>query len=376
MKNIICIILTVGLLSCNPKIKEELPLLKEVAFNKTINDKEVSLYTLKSDKGMVMQVTNYGGRVVSLCVPDRNNKFEDVVLGYDNIDEYINNENGRFYGPVVGRYANRITNGQFELDGNKYQLPVNNNGQTLHGGLKGLDGVVWNVDKITHNSIILSYTSPDGEEGFPGMVKFEMTYTLTPENEFKIEYNASTDKPTIVNLSHHGLFNLKGAGNGTITDNLLTINADRITPVDSVLIPTGEMTDVSGTPFDFRKASTIGERIDTNNEQLKNGAGYDHNWVLNRKSNNGIELAAILYEPQSGRMMEVFTDQPGLQFYSGNFFDGKDIGKNGKYYKYREGLALETQKFPDSPNQPSFPSTRLNPGNVYTHTCIYKFSIK
>ncbi len=351
-------------------------LLNPEKFATEVDGKQVALYTLKSANGIYMQVTNLGGRVVALWTPDKSGKYEDIVLGFDNIDRYLNNDGERFLGPVVGRYANRIANGQFKLDGVEYQLPINNNGQTLHGGIKGLDLVVWNVDKVTDNEITLSYISPDGEEGFPGTVNFNMTYTLTPDNEFKITYKAITDKPTVINLSHHGLFNLKGEGNGTILDHVLTLNASGITPVSEVLIPTGEILPVENTPFDFRKPAIIGERINTENEQLRNGAGYDHNWVVDKKTPGGVEYIATLYEPVSGRVMEVFSDQPGIQFYSGNFFDGKTMGKYGKTQNYREALALETQKFPDSPNQPEFPSTRLNPGETYTQTCIYKFYTK
>lgn len=354
---------------------DKLPLLNKSAFDTSIDGKQVSLYTLKNGD-ITMQVTNFGGRVVTLFVPDKNGKYEDVVLGFDSIDKYVHNAGERFIGPVVGRYANRIAKGQFTLDGITYNLPINNNGQSLHGGLKGLDMVVWNVEKVTENSILFSYVSPDGEEGYPGTLNLSMTYELTPDNEFKINYIAITDKPTVVNLSHHGLFNLKGEGNGTITDHILTLNASATTPVDSVLIPTGEIVSVEETPFDFRQATPIGERIDANDIQLKNGAGYDHNWVLDRKTTNEIELAATLYEPSSGRVMEVWTDQPGIQFYSGNFFNGAVYGKYGKTMNYREALALETQKFPDSPNHDNFPSTRLNPGEIYTQTCIYKFGVK
>ncbi len=358
--------------SCNKK--QDVALIDAKAFDTTVDNKKVALYTLESEGGLKMQVTNFGGRVVSLFVPDKDGKYEDVVLGFDSIGKYVNYKGERFIGPVVGRYANRIAKGQFTIDSVQYQLPINNNGQTLHGGLKGFDLVAWDVDNVTKNEIQLSYTSPDGDDGFPGTVKVKMTYTLTPNNEFKITYSATTDKPTVINLSNHAMFNLKGQGNGTITDHVLTLNASHTTPVDSVLIPTGEIASVEGTPFDFRTATAIGARIEAADAQLKNGAGYDHNWVIDKKTPNGVELAAVVYEPASGRKLEVWTDQPGIQFYSGNFFNGKDKGKSGKSLKYREALALETQKFPDSPNHPNFPSTRLNPGETYTQTCIYKFS--
>ncbi|WP_270569123.1 aldose epimerase family protein [Coprobacter secundus] len=367
--------MTLGLFSCIDN-QQEIKLVDADNFTSSINGKNVNLYTLKSKNGMTMQVTNYGGHVVSLWVPDKNGHFDDIVLGHNTLKEYIDYEGERFIGCVVGRYANRIANGQFYIDSIRYNIPQNNNGQSLHGGLKGLDQVIWDVDSVTPNKIFLSYTSPDGEEGYPGTLKLNMDYSLTDDNEFIIQYHATTDKPTVINLSHHGFFNLKGEGRGSINDHLLTIYADSITPVNDVLIPTGQLMAVESTPFDFRKATAIGKRVDTDNEQLKNANGYDHNWVLNRKSAYDIELAASVYEPSSGRYLEVLTDQPGLQFYGGNFFNGSGKGKYNPTIDYREALALETQKFPDSPNQPNFPSTRLNPDETYRHTCIYKFSIK
>lgn len=367
--------MTLGLFSCIDN-QQEIKLVDADNFTSSINGKNVNLYTLKSKNGMTMQVTNYGGHVVSLWVPDKNGHFDDIVLGHNTLKEYIDYEGERFIGCVVGRYANRIANGQFYIDSIRYNIPQNNNGQSLHGGLKGLDQVIWDVDSVTPNKIYLSYTSPDGEEGYPGTLKLNMDYSLTDDNEFIIQYHATTDKPTVINLSHHGFFNLKGEGRGSINDHLLTIYADLITPVNNVLIPTGQLMAVEGTPFDFRKATAIGKRVDTDNEQLKNANGYDHNWVLDRKSAYDIELAASVYEPSSGRYLEVFTDQPGLQFYGGNFFNGSGKGKYSPTIDYREALALETQKFPDSPNQPNFPSARLNPDETYRHTCIYKFSVK
>lgn len=365
------------LASCKSAEKSQLDLVDATSFQTTIDGKKTDLYTLQNKNGMTMQVTNFGGHVVSLYAPDKNGVFEDVVLGHSTLDEYVSPVGERFVGCVVGRYANRIANGQFTLNGNTYNLPQNNNGQSLHGGLKGLDLVVWDVDTIADDMIRLSYLSPDGEEGYPGNLKLEMTYSLTDNNEFRIEYNATTDAPTVVNLSHHGFFNLKGEGKGTINDHILTINADSITPVNEVLIPTGKHQSVENTPFDFRKGTAIGERVNTEGDlQLTNGMGYDHNWVLNRTTDSDVELAVTLYEPTSGRVLEVLTNQPGVQFYGGNFFDGAGKGKHGTTHNYREALALETQKFPDSPNQPSFPSTVLNPGETYNHICIYRFSTK
>lgn len=362
--------------SCKQRNEKTIRLLDPVNFTTLIQEKPVSLYTLESGKGIYMQVTNWGGRVVSLWTPDRNGKYDDIVLGYDNIDRYVNNTGERFLGAVVGRYANRIANGKFVLNENTWQLSQNDNGQTLHGGLKGLDQVIWDIEKISKSEILLSYTSMEGEDGFPGTVKILMCYTLTPANEFMITYHATTDKPTLINLSHHSFFNLKGEGNGTITDHLLTIYADNITPINEYLIPTGEIMPVENTPFDFRKPVSIGERIDHEDEQLKNGAGYDHNWVIKKVCSEEIKHMATVYEPISGRILEVWSDQPGIQFYSGNFFNGEYSGKYGKPLKYRESFALETQKFPDSPNHHQFPSTRLNPNETYKQTCIYKFNVK
>lgn len=377
LKSYLIIILAgISTLSCRePKLKG-VTMLDAEKFTTLVDEKNVSLYTLESGNGIYMQVTNYGARVVALWTPDRNGNYEDIVLGYETIDRYINNKGERFLGPVVGRYANRIAGGRFVLDGKICQLPLNDNGQSLHGGTRGLDRIVWDVDMISKNEIVFSCVSPDGEEGYPGTLRIKMSYLLTPENEFKINYSATTDQPTVVNLSHHGIFNLKGEGNGTITDHILTIYADYITPVNEKLIPTGEFMAVENTPFDFRTPTAIGDRINQENIQLKNGAGYDHNWVISKTNSTEIKQVATIYEPNSGRLMEVWSDQPGLQFYSGNFFDGKVMGKYGKTLNYREGLALETQKFPDSPNQPGFPSARLNPEETYQQTCVYKFKIK
>ncbi len=356
---------------------EGMKLLDAAAFTKQVDGKDVSLYTLKSEGGLTVQITNYGARIVTLFAADKEGKYADVNLGYENIDRYVDNDGERYIGCIVGRYANRIAKGQFEIDGQKYQLNLNNNGNALHaGGLKGFDKVVWTVDNVTDNKIELSYVSPDGEDFFPGTVTTKVTYTLTPENAIEIDYNATTDKPTVLNLTNHAFFNLKGESNGTITDHILYLNASQTTAIDSLLIPTGEFASVDGTPFDFRTPTVIGERIDADNEQIKFGSGYDHNWVIDRKTEREVELAGSLYEPVSGRLMEIYTDQPGIQFYSGNFFKGINKDKNGKTINYREALALETQKYPDSPNQPNFPTTRVNPGETYTQKTIYKFSVK
>ncbi|MDR0560003.1 MAG: galactose mutarotase [Prevotellaceae bacterium] len=372
MKNLCFISFILCFAACVQVKPKKFELLDKSAFETSIDGKPVSLYTLNSGNGVTVQVTNFGARIVSVWTPDRNGQYADINIGYENIDKYLNNTGERYIGCVVGRYANRIAKGTFEIDGQTYNTPVNNNGQTLHGGLKGLDMVVWDVKKVSENQIDFQYVAKDGDDGFPGNLTIDMSYYLDSENGFRITYRAVTDKPTVVNLSNHAFFNLKGESNGSICDHLLTINASAFTPVDEFLIPVGEIRDVSGTAFDFRKPTPIGERIENDDQQLKLGGGYDHNWIIDRTDNQVIPVAK-LYEPVSGRVMEVYSDQPGIQFYSGNFFDGKGIGKHGKPINYREALALETQKFPDSPNHLEFPSTRLNPGETYTQTCIYKF---
>ena len=363
----------VAMISCAQK--NTVTLFPASDFEAVIDGKNVSLYTLKAGD-LTMQVTNFGGRVVSLWTPDKKGSFEDIVLGYNNLDNYVNNPGERFLGAVVGPYANRIAKGTYTIGNETYNFPQNNNGQTLHGGLLGLDMIVWDVDQVTENAIVLSVVCPDGQDGMPGNRKIVMTYSLTPENEFVVDYVAETDKATHMNISHHSFFNLKGEGNGTINDHVLYLNASKTTPVDAVLIPTGEIVDVTGTPFDFREPKAIGTDLEVENEQLANGAGYDHNWVLDRQTENELELAASVWEPASGRYMEVWTDQPAIQFYGGNFFDGTTCGKYEKPLNYRESIALETQKYPDTPNNPHFPSTLLNPGEKYTHKCVYKIGVK
>ena len=357
---------------CCGTANQSLNLMKAEDFQTTVDGKATDLYTITNGT-LTMQVTNFGARVVSLWMPDRDGKMADIVLGYQNIDRYINNGGERFLGSVVGRVANRIGGGKFTLDGVEYTTPQNNNGQTLHGGLKGLDMVVWDVVEATENSLHFVYTAADGQDGFPGNLTVNMTYALTENNEFKVTYSATTDKATPVNISHHSFFNLKGEAGGTITDHILQIDADYITPTDANLIPTGELLAVENTPFDFRTPHAIGDMIDADNEQLKNGRGYDMNWVLNRPDNGEVVKVMSIYEPQSGRGFEVYTDQVAIQFYSGNFFDGTYNGKYGKPLSFRESVVFETQKYPDAVNHDNFPSVVLNPGEEYTHTCIYKF---
>ena len=373
MKKIFFMALCLAAAACTSV--KEVELIPASSFETEVDGKQVSLYTLAAGD-LIMQVTNFGGRVVTLWTPDKDGNYEDIVLGYNNIETYLNNPGERFLGAVVGPYANRIANGTYTIGEETYTFPQNNNGQTLHGGLKGLDLVVWDVEEVTDSTLVLSYLHEDGAEGMPGNLKIVMTYALTSDNEFKVDYLAETDKSTHVNISHHSFFNLKGEGNGTINDHILYINASNTTPVNAALIPSGEIADVTGTPFDFRQAKAIGQDLEVENEQLANGGGYDHNWILDRQTADQMELAASVYEPASGRFMEVYTDQPALQFYGGNFFDGTTEGKYGKALRYRESMALETQKYPDTPNHSNFPSTLLNPGETYTHSCVYRFSVK
>jgi aldose 1-epimerase len=343
------------------------------AFQKELHDKKVDLFLIRNNKGMEATITNYGARVVSLTASDKNGKFEDVVLGYNTFQDYLFG-NESYFGTTTGRYANRIANAQFSLDGVTYNLARNNGDNHLHGGIKGFNAVVWDTKQLGDSTLELKYFSEDGEENYPGNLSVTVTYSLTDDNELKINYYATTDQKTIVNLTNHSYFNLAGEGNPSILNHELQINANYYTPTDKGLIPTGEMAKVEGTPLDFRTAKKIGERIDSDFEALKFGGGYDHNFVLNQ-SKAAIAKAATVYEPNSGRVLEVYTDEPGIQFYTGNFLTGREVGKSGKAYPYRSAFCLETQHFPDSPNKPEFPTTVLNPGETYTSVCIYKFSV-
>ncbi len=362
------------ILGCK-KAPEQLPVVDPLAFGGELDGKKVELFTLKNEQGMVVQITNFGGRVVDLWVPDREGRFTDVVLGYSTLDGYLNS-NEIYYGTLVGRYGNRIGNARFTLNDSVYTLAANDGINHLHGGVKGYNDVVWDAVQSDEKTVLLSYLSPDGEEGYPGNLQVNVTYELTPDNELNINDTATTDKPTPVNLTHHSYFNLKGAGEGDINDHVLYINAPFYTPVDGGLIPTGEIAPVDGTPFDFRTPMAIGARVNDDNEQLKYGQGYDHNWVLTTPSGPGLTLAARVVEPSTGRTMEVFTNEPAIQFYGGNFLNGKDTGKNGKVYNHRGALCLETQHFPDSPNHLEFPSVILEPGQEYYSICIYKFGVE
>jgi aldose 1-epimerase len=345
--------------------------LSSAAFDTTVNGKKVALYTIKNQKGMQASITSFGARVVSVMVPNKDGAMTDVVVGFNNVKQY--QEAGDFYGAAIGRYGNRIAKGKFTLDGKAYTLPINNPPNSLHGGDKGFDQQVWDAKRTSDSTLVLTYLSKDGEQGYPGNLNVKVTYTVTENNALKIDYWATTDKATVVNLTNHSYFNLNGEGSGTILDHMVQINADNYTPVDSTLIPTGKIEKVEGTPFDFRSPETIGQRIDDGeNQQLKNGKGYDHNYVLNKHA--ATAPVATVRANESGIMMEIYTDQPGLQFYSGNFMAGKNTFKGGKKNDHRTAFCMETQHFPDSPNQPSFPTTVLKPGETYTSQTIYRFS--
>lgn len=355
---------------------EAKPSVKKGSFGKTADGRAVEIYTLKNSTGAESKIITYGGTVVSLKMPDKRGKFADVVLGYDSIGNYEKGQS--YFGALIGRYGNRIGKGKFTLGGTDYALAKNNGENHLHGGLKGFDKVVWtarpSVDAAGAN-LELTYLSRDGEEGYPGNLSVKVVYTLTENNELKIVYSATTDKNTVVNLTHHSYFNLAGAGAGEILNHQLTLYADRFTPTDDGSIPLGELRAVKGTPFDFSTATAIGARINQDEQQLNWGKGYDHNWVLN-KTGGALALAATVYEPTTGRVLEVSTTEPGIQFYSGNYLDGAIKGKNGKDYPRRSGFCLETQHFPDSPNKPEFPTTVLKTGETYSQTTVYKFSAR
>lgn len=340
-------------------------------FQDTIDGKAVDLYVLQNDKGMKAAITNYGGRLVSLLVPDKNGKPTDVVVGFGTVGDYRSSTEP-YFGATIGRYGNRIAKGKFSLNGKQYSLFTNNGPNTLHGGKNGYQAVVWDANRLNDSTLELHYLSKDGEEGFPGNLEVKVTYRLTHANELRLDYEARTDKKTVVNLTNHAFFNLNGEGSGTINNHRLQIFADRYTPVDSTLIPTGKIEPVAGTPFDFTKPTAIGARVNEKNEQLANGKGYDHNFVLN---GSGMKHAATVTGDISGITMDVYTVEPGLQFYGGNFMLGKNTFKSGAKDDFRTAFALETQHFPDSPNQPSFPSTVLEPGQTYTTNSVYRFAI-
>ena len=346
----------------------------EVSFGE-VEGKKVTLYTISNQQGLTVKITNYGGIITSLIVPDKTGKSGDVVLGYDNLQEYL--AKSPYFGSVIGRYSNRIAKGQFTLNGEIYSLAKNNIGNHLHGGLKGFDKMVWDAEIVREAKavkLVLNHLSPDGYEGYPGNLKVEMIYTIDETNQVKIDYRATTDKPTIVNLTHHSYFNLTGNPTQTILGHEVKIKSRYFLPVDSTLIPTGELREVVGTAFDFNEFKPIGDSINAENTQISYGGGYDHCWVFDGDSGQ-LKNAASLFEPSSGRLMEIITTEPGMQFYSGNFLDGTLKGKGGVNYNYRSAVCMETQHFPDSPNQPDFPSVVLNPGEEYTSSTIYRFSV-
>ncbi|RPI23511.1 MAG: galactose mutarotase [Acidobacteria bacterium] len=350
--------------------------IQKSAFGKTSGGQNVDLYTLTNDNGMVVKVTNWGATIVSVQVPDRSGKNADVVLGYDNLDGYLADK--AYLGCTVGRYGNRIAKGRFTLEGKEYKLALNDGENHLHGGLAGFNKKLWQANEVKAAdgvAVQMHYVSKDGEEGYPGNLDVSVTFGLDNKNQVKIDYLATTDKTTVVNLTNHSYFNLLGDAAGNILGHEVTINADRFTPVNKTLIPTGELAPVAGTPMDFKQPKAIGARIDDKYEQLVFGRGYDHNWVVNQAGASPW-LAAKVFEPKTGRVMEVLTAEPGIQFYTGNFLDGTIKGKKGVAYQHRYGLCLETQHFPDSPNQPKFPSTTLKPGAKYQTTTIYRFSAK
>ena len=342
-------------------------------FETTVDGKQTDLYVIKNHNGMEAAITNYGGRLVSLIVPDKNGKMTDVVVGFNNVEGYQKSTEP-YFGATIGRYGNRIAKGKFSLDGKQYQLSINNGVNTLHGGKKGFQDVVWNASQLNDSTLQLTYLSKDMEEGFPGNLNVKVTYSLTGDNGFKAQYEATTDKTTVVNLTNHAFFNLNGEGSGTILNHTVHIFADKYNPIDTGFIPLGPIATVKGTPFDFTTPTAIGARISEDNIQLKNGKGYDHNFVLNETKVNGLNHAATVTGDKSGIVMDVYTEEPGLQFYSGNFMLGKNTFSDGSKDDFRTAFAMETQHFPDSPNEPSYPSTVLKPGQVYKTYSIYDFS--
>lgn len=349
--------------------------ISEKNFHGIVDGKEVSLYTIGNGK-VTAQITNFGARVISVFAPDRDGNVDDIVVGYDDLERFVHNTGERFLGATVGRFANRIAKGRMTIDGVEYRLPVNNGPNSLHGGEKGIDMVVWDVVSHDSCSLVLHLLSPDGQDGYPGNLDITMTFALTDDDALDIKYAATTDKATAVNLSQHAFFNLKGSKGGTITDHRMVILADAITAVDETQIPTGEIMPVDGTPFDFRTPHVIAERIDAPHQQIKYGFGYDHNWVLNGCDGSCRKVCEVS-EDTTGRVLEVYTDQPGMQLYTGNFFEGKYDGKvPGLKIGRRDALALETQNFPDAVNHPDFPSAILRPGQTYRQHTAYKFFVR
>ena len=374
---VLCAALALGALSCgktetSPAPTAAVPNVTKKPFGQTADGQAVELYTLKNANGVEASIMTLGAILVSFKAPDKNGSFGDIVLGFDSLEGYL--KPNPYFGAVVGRYGNRIAKGRFTLNGKTYKLAVNNGPNSLHGGIKGFDKVVWTgraIESGEKPGVELKYLSKDGEEGYPGNLDVTVTYTLSPKNELEIDYVATTDKATVLNLTNHSYFNLSGGAAPDILNHVLMINADKYTPVDAGLIPTGELQPVEGTPFDFRKPTAIGTRIGEKDEQLKRGGGYDHNFVINR-SGSGLELAARVTDPASGRTLEVLSTEPGVQFYTGNFLDGTLTGRGGKAIAHRSGFCLETQHFPDSPNHPAFPTTVLKPGDTYKTSTVFR----
>ncbi len=376
MKNLLpsALAFTAMLVGIAPSFSAQTSRISMQPFGKTPDGHDVSLYTLSNKSGMQVTITNYGGIITSIKVPDRNKHLADVVLGFDNLEGYVNKN--PYFGATIGRYANRIAHGAFTLDGKEYHIPTNEGTNALHGGNIGFNKRIWTAKEVSMkngSALELHYLSPDGEQGFPGDLSVTVRFSLNDKDELRLEYMATTDKPTVLNLTNHTYFNLSGQGHGTILDDKVTIFADSFTPVTKTLIPTGKIESVEGTPFDFRKPMVIGARINDDNEQLKFGKGYDQNWVLDHKGNS-VAPAAKVVDPNSGRVLEVLTDQPGVQFYTGNQLDGSVHGKGGNAYPKNGAFCLETQHYPDSPNQPDFPSTVLKPGQKFDHTTVFRFS--
>lgn len=372
---ILILAICIQFISCSKKTIAAIEL-PSSNFKSQVGGKTTNIFTLKNKKGMTAQITNYGARVVSLWVPDNKGKFQDVVWGFETIDEYLNSSD-IYCGPIVGRYGNRINQGKFELNDKQYKLTLNNNGNHLHGGTNGFYTKVWDAKKLNiegNEALELTYFSKDGEEGYPGNLSLKVTYIITENNSLKLEYSATTDKTTIINPTSHCYFNLSGTSQNTILDHILFINAQKFTPTNDLLIPTGEIVSLENTPLDFSTPTAIGKRIESNYEALLFGKGYDHNYVINKPMGSYAKVAEI-YSPESGVLMTVSSDQPGLQFYSGNFMNGNLKGKRGDDHNYRTGFALETQNFPDAPNHPNFPSAKLEPNQTYTQTTSYTFGI-
>ena len=371
------LLVTMGLatlVGCASTEKKSVGQISKRPFGELADKTPVDLYTLRNNNGAEVGISTYGGLVIFMKVPDKNGKFGDVVLGYDNLAGYL--KDTPYFGAMIGRYGNRIAKGKFTLDGKEYTLAINNGPNALHGGIKGFDKVVWDAKILVSASgpsLELKYVSKDGEEGYPGNLSVTAVYTLLEDNALKLDYTATTDKDTVINLTQHSYFNLSGKGD--ILKHVVMIPADKFTPVDSTLIPTGELKPVDGTPFDFRQPTAIGARIDQTDEQLKFGGGYDHNWVINKPMGE-LGLMAQVYDPSSGRVLEVLSTEPGLQFYTGNFLDGKITGKGGWKYEFRDAFCMEPQHYPDSPNHPQFPTVALKPGEVYKNTIIFKFSVR